>query len=235
MLDETKKMSYSKYSGSNLLAVGTHSPLNILTPAARSMVEVTITDHIKQYGDGRSTHNLHLTACHEAGHTIAYRLCGYPMEKVRIWRDKEQKLWFGFSLTSGPPIGLVNPLEQPEQTLALAFQWVAGAAGEAVFGNVSDPGSSADEICTAQFALLGAANTLHTPMPLLFEAVQQIMADQLETYHDAGQQIIAALEENRTLKRGELRRLLKAIPPQSPNEISKNIMALLPSIQSQRA
>jgi hypothetical protein len=227
MLDETNNMSYSKYSGSNLLAVGTHSPLNILTPAARSMVEVTITDHIKQYGDGRSTHNLHLTACHEAGHAIAYRLCGYPMEKVRIWRDQEHKLWFGFSLTSGPPIGLVNPLEQPEQTLALAFQWMAGAAGEAVFGNVSDPGSSADEICTAQFALLGASNAIHTPPDMIFEAVQKFLTDQLVTYQDEGQQIVTVLEEKRTLKRGELRRLLKAIPPRSPEEIGKNIMMLL--------
>jgi hypothetical protein len=149
------------------------------------------------------------------------------MEKVRIWRDQEHKLWFGFSLTSGPPIGLVNPLEQPEQTLALAFQWMAGAAGEAVFGNVSDPGSSADEICTAQFALLGASNAIHTPPDLIFEAVQKFLTDQLVTYQDEGQQIVTVLEEKRTLKRGELRRLLKAIPPRSPEEIGKNIMMLL--------
>jgi hypothetical protein len=227
MLDKRNGKSYSNHSGSNLLAVGTHSPVNTLNTTARSMVEAAITDHIRQYGDGRSTHNLHLTACHEAGHAIAYRLCGYPMEKVRIWRDQEHKLWFGFSLTSGPPIGLVNPLEQPEQTLALAFQWMAGAAGEAVFGNVSDPGSSADEICTAQFALLGASKAIHTPPNLIFEAVQKFLTDQLVTYQDEGQQIVTVLEEKRTLKRGELRRLLKAIPPRSPEEIGKNIMMLL--------
>jgi hypothetical protein len=227
MLDKRTGESHSNRSGSKLLAVGTHSPLNNLNPTARSMVEVAITDHIKQFGDGRSTHTRHLTACHEAGHTIAYRLCGYPMEKVRIWRDPEQKLCFGCSLTSGSPIGFVNPLEQPEQTLALAFQWMAGAVGEAVFGNVSDPGSSADEICTAQFALLGASTAIQAPPHLIFEAVQKFLTDQLVTYQDVGQQIVTALETKRTLKRGELRRLLKTIPPQNPEEIGQNIMILL--------
>jgi hypothetical protein len=62
---------------------------------------------------------------------------------------------------------------------------------------------------------------------LIFEAVQKFLTDQLVTYQDEGQQIVTVLEEKRTLKRGELRRLLKAIPPRSPEEIGKNIMMLL--------
>ncbi len=232
---DTAPNTHSLQSGSILLAVGTHSPLNCLNPFARAILENQIVRHVERHGDGRKTHTRQLTACHEAGHLIAYRLCGYKVKEARIWKDPELGLWFGHSLTSGPAIGQVDPSKNPQLTIALAFQWMAGAAGERVFGNVSDPGSSADELCTAQFALLGVSHALGVSHQVLVDSVELYLFHCLETCQNVGSQLAKALELKRTLKRDELRRLLKPIPPQNCDVIGSNIMELSRKAQSQLA
>lgn len=208
------------------LTVGKHSLLAHFDPESRAALFAQVQVRQDRYGDGRRTHTRRLTACHEAGHLIAYQLSGLKPKKAKIWRDPQHGLWFGESVHSGRTMGPFFAWEDPQFALAFAFELLAGWAAEATIGGVCDPGSSTDEIVVAQAALEGAAFGLALPYEPLHRAIGIYLSAQLETHQAAGRRLVDALEQRRKLKGWDLRRLLKTVPVVGREAVAEQIIEL---------
>jgi hypothetical protein len=210
-------------SNSTSPVLGKYSPLSYFNPAAQRLLVQQIAVRTALFGDGRQTHTRHLVARHEAGHLVAFQLCGLRPKEGKIWRNTATGLWFGHSIHSGHAYERFLAPERPHLVVALAFEWLAGSAAEALYGGIADPGSSADEAVAAEFALDGAAHGLDIPSDQLRLTLIAFLEFQMEIYRAVGEKIADELERRRVVKGKILRRLLKPVPPLGREAIGRCI------------
>jgi hypothetical protein len=187
-------------SGIRRISFGECSPLANLDPTSQVALTALAAERTAIFGDSRRTYTKRLVACHEAGHVIAHQLCSLRPTEARIWRDPSTRQWYGCSDYSAPSTGHFLALDKPELAIALAFEWLAGWCGEAVFGGIVDPGSSADEAVAADAALEGAAFGLSLPFQILGLTLRTYLVTQLHTHRTAGEIIARQLQREHKIR-----------------------------------
>jgi hypothetical protein len=198
------------------LLVGRYTPLQGLAPEDRAEAAETLTRIVRGIleTDGPAAFESPRSAAiaHEVGHAIVSIHDDVPVEKIRIWKNRNNEVaWEGMTSIKAPEF-LIGPNTPLIKALSHACFTIAGEVGERVLDpNEYRTGTALDEVLFSQWVAQAVARRAKMDPATLWQEVRKRSWQIIAHNESAARELISRLDRTETLQRKALTSALEKV------------------------